>query len=106
MLLMQFNETWGLTIFIITVWWKSPRDQLQAALKLPATRVASLAILWICSLPTYCPNEELMVRQRIQMIPGLLAPAVLPTMVRQVSLPRKITDAESWRHLFLPDNEC
>jgi hypothetical protein len=80
--LIQFLETWVLTVSLILIWYQLGRSMAVQVLKVPAIQVSLMATLWICMLLTYFPNEGLMVRQRVQMIPGLLTLAVVPMLVR------------------------
>ncbi len=80
-LLLGSLEVWGMTIFIAAAWLKSPKFVRAAGIRLPGIGVAILASIWMCLLLTYYPNEGLVFRQRTQMIPALLALAVLPRLV-------------------------
>lgn len=77
-------EVWTMTILILFAWYNLRNHERSFVFKLPMTRVAILGVLWMCVLLTYYPNEGLMLRQRVQMVPGLLALAVLPASLRHL----------------------
>lgn len=76
-------ETWSMTLILLIVWVKYGPSYGRIALQLPAVRASILAVIWLCMLLTYFPNEGLVVRQRVQMIPGLLTLAIVPLFVRE-----------------------
>jgi hypothetical protein len=78
-------EVWTMTLLIFFAWYNLKRPERRFILRLPMIRVALLGVLWMCVLLSYYPNEGLMLRQRVQMIPGLLALAVLPASVRSLA---------------------
>jgi hypothetical protein len=78
-------EVWTMTLLIFFAWRNLRNDERAFVFNLPMTRVALLGILWMCVILTYYPNEGLMLRQRVQMIPGLLALAVLPASLRHLT---------------------
>ncbi|AFM25490.1 hypothetical protein [Desulfomonile tiedjei] len=71
-------ETWSLTCLIIVGWLRARREQRRWLLSMPIVRVSILAILMFSVIFTYLPNEGLLVRQRVQVVPGLLVLALLP----------------------------
>jgi hypothetical protein len=77
-------EVWTMTILILFAWHNLRKHERSFVFRLPMTQVAILGVLWMCVLLTYYPNEGLMLRQRVQMIPGLLALAVLPASLRHL----------------------
>jgi hypothetical protein len=78
-------ETWTMTLLIIYGWSKLNQREFRYLISLPGMHLAIAGSVWMCMLLTYFPNEGLMIRQRVQMIPGLLALAVLPILLRQYS---------------------
>jgi hypothetical protein len=71
-------ETWTLTIFILFGWFKAGRVQRRWLIRMPTIRASLLAILAFSVIFSYLPNEGLLVRQRIQVVPALLALAFFP----------------------------
>ncbi|HMK35401.1 MAG TPA: hypothetical protein VK463_10065 [Desulfomonilaceae bacterium] len=82
-------EIWTMTLLIFFAWYNLSMEERKFVLKLPMIQVAILGSLWMCALLTYYPNEGLMIRQRVQMVPGLLALAVLPSSIRYFNLAKK-----------------
>lgn len=77
-LFMSALETWGITFLLVRGWLKLLPVQRRALLALPCTQVALLACVWMCGILSFMPNQGLVVRQRVQMIPAILTLAVLP----------------------------
>lgn len=71
-------ETWALTILITAGWFKAGRVQRRWLLRMPIIRASVLAIIAFSVMFSYLPNEGLLVRQRIQVVPGLMALAFFP----------------------------
>jgi hypothetical protein len=71
-------ETWTLTIFIVYGWYRAGRIQRKWLIRMPIVRASVLAILAFSVIFSYLPNEGLLVRQRIQVVPALLALAFFP----------------------------
>ncbi len=81
-------ETWTMTLLILYAWTTlRGRGKLHAA-KLPCVHIAVLASLWMCMLLSYFPNEGLMVRQRVQMIPAMLTLVAVPLMLKSIAKAR------------------
>jgi hypothetical protein len=78
-------EVWTMTLLILVAWYRLRRNERTFVFRLPMIRVAILGVLWMCVLLTYYPNEGLMLRQRVQMVPGLLALTVLPASLRYLA---------------------
>jgi len=76
-------ETWVVTLSLVVVWARFGTSYGRMALRLPCIKASILATIWICILLSYFPNEGLVVRQKIQMVPGLLALAIVPLRVRE-----------------------
>ncbi|MEW6115010.1 MAG: hypothetical protein AB1664_22975 [Thermodesulfobacteriota bacterium] len=76
-------ETWVVTLSLLVVWARFGTSYGRMALRLPSIRASILASIWVCILLSYFPNEGLVVRQKIQMVPGLLALAIVPLRVRE-----------------------
>jgi hypothetical protein len=71
-------ETWVLTLLIIAGWFRAGRTQRRWLIRMPIIRASVLAIIAFSVMFSYLPNEGLLVRQRIQVVPGLLALAFFP----------------------------
>jgi hypothetical protein len=71
-------ETWVLTLLILAGWFKAGRVQRRWLVRMPIIRASVLAIIAFSVMFSYLPNEGLLVRQRIQVVPGLLALAFFP----------------------------
>lgn len=76
-------ETWSVTLILLGVWVKYGFSYGRIAIQLPAVQASILAVIWMCILLSYFPNEGLVVRQRVQMIPGLLTLAIVPLFIRE-----------------------
>jgi hypothetical protein len=77
-LLLSVIETWGMTLLLVWAWFGNPRHMIRSTVKKPAVIVAASALAWMCVLLSYYPNLGLMARQRVQVIPALLALIVIP----------------------------
>ncbi|MBI5249428.1 MAG: hypothetical protein HY912_08030 [Desulfomonile tiedjei] len=71
-------ETWLLTILICVGWFKAGSVQRKWLVRMPTVRASVLAILAFSVIFSFLPNEGLLVRQRIQVVPALLALAFFP----------------------------
>ena len=71
-------ETWVLTILIFVGWLRAGRAQRKWLIRMPTVRASVFAILAFSVIFSYLPNEGLLVRQRIQVVPALLALAFFP----------------------------
>jgi hypothetical protein len=81
-------ETWTMTILILYAWTTLRGKGKSHAIKLPCVHIAILASLWMCMLLSYFPNEGLMVRQRVQMIPAMLTLVAIPLMLKSIARAR------------------
>jgi hypothetical protein len=79
-------EVWGMTLLILLAWGRSTWRIALQTVRIPAFGVAVLAAGWMCALLSYYPNQGLVLRQRVQMIPALLALVMLPLLVKQSHL--------------------
>lgn len=75
-------ETWSLTILLFVAWLTATPYQRSYLLRLPAVWAAVVVCFFFSIIFTYLPNEGLMVRQRVQMVPALLVLALLPYLAR------------------------
>jgi len=75
-------ETWAVTILLIMGWLRMTPWERRLALKTPAIQAAILVCIVFSIFFTYLPNEGLMVRQRVQMIPALLVLSLFPILLR------------------------
>ncbi len=76
--LVSAAETWSLTLLIIIGWLRIGSRNRSWLVRLPPVQMAVLACLGFSFIFTYLPNEGLMVRQRVQVVPALLILAVFP----------------------------
>jgi hypothetical protein len=76
-------ETWSMTVAIAVVWWKYGKTFGRLSWKMPSVKASTMGTIWMCILLSYFPNEGLVARQRVQMIPGLLTLALAPMMLRE-----------------------
>lgn len=75
-------ETWGLTLCLVFVWLRMTRWDKRNVLASPEIRVAIIACLGFSVAFTYMPNEGLLARQRVQVLPALLTLLYLPIVWR------------------------
>ncbi len=87
-------ETWALTILIVLAWLKADRADTRRLLRNPLVQATIVATLLFSVLFTHLPNEGLIARQRIQLVPGLLSLALLPMMITRYS--RLMSTAQRW----------
>jgi hypothetical protein len=92
--LISSAETWAVTILLIYGWLRLTPFERKLALKTPAIQAAILVCMVFSVFFTYLPNEGLMVRQRVQMIPALLVLSFFPLFLRDFI-------ADKSRHLNL-----
>ena len=87
-MILAMLETYVTTASLLgsLVWMIKPEGRY--ALKLSEIQVAILATLVFCVFFSYLPNEGLIVRQRVQAMPALLALVVLPRWQRKDFLQR------------------
>jgi hypothetical protein len=78
--LLSFLETWLTTLLILVSWIKMTKGQRRTAIRTPEIQVALLAELMFCFALSYIPNLGLLVRQRLQAVPGLLVLAFWPIL--------------------------
>jgi hypothetical protein len=81
-LLVSSLETWTVTFLLFYGWLKLTSRERRQLFSLPAVQIALLAAIWMCMILTYFPNEGLMIRQKVQMMPALMALALLPLTTR------------------------
>jgi len=89
-LLMSVIETWALTLTLAWIWIKYGSSYGSLALRMPAVRAAILGIVWMCILLSYFPNEGLMIRQKVQMMPGLLTLVIVPFLLKEAARQRVV----------------
>ncbi len=89
-------ETWLTTLLMISVWLRMSGSERISMLKLPEIGVAAVACCLFCIFLSFLPNDGLMVRQRVQVVPALLALLVLPYLKKDVAWQqvklKKLTD--------------
>ena len=97
-------ETWLTTLFMISIWIRMKGFERLSMLKMPEIRVALVACVLFCIFLSFLPNDGLMVRQRVQVVPALLALLVLPYLKRYVGRQRvRIEKLLEWLP-YLPRN--
>lgn len=76
-------DTWVTTALLLGsfIWMVKPQGRY--SFKLSEIQVAVLASILFCVFFSYLPNEGLIVRQRVQAVPALLALVVLPRWQRR-----------------------
>ena len=82
-MILALVDTWTTTILLLgsIIWMIKPEGR--SSLKLSEVQVAILAAILFCIFFSYLPNEGLIVRQRVQAVPALLALVVLPRWQRK-----------------------
>jgi len=83
-------ETWASTLTLAWIWFEYGSSFGVLALRMPAVRAAILGVMWMCILLTYFPNEGLIIRQKVQLIPGLLTLAVVPFLLKEAAMQRLV----------------
>ncbi len=82
-MLLAFLDAWVITILLVgSIIWMT-KSEGRFSLKLSEVQVAILASILFCVFFSYLPNEGLIVRQRVQAGPALLALVVLPRWQRK-----------------------
>ncbi len=76
-------ETWGITLLIIRGWTVVGAYRRRLLLKSALVQTAIFAILLFSVLFTYMPNEGLIVRERVQVVPALLTLALVPYLLKR-----------------------
>jgi hypothetical protein len=74
---MNAVETWVLTLAIFASWVMA-RHRFREIIRQPEIRLSLLVVLAFGAFVSFLPNEGLIVRQKVQIIPALLTLAVLP----------------------------
>ncbi|MGB6064077.1 MAG: hypothetical protein WBG50_04680 [Desulfomonilaceae bacterium] len=90
-MVLALADTWVTTALLVgsTLWVVKPEGR--CCLKLSEVQMAILAGILFCVFFSYLPNEGLIVRQRVQAVPALLALVVLPRWHRRdVQLKRQL----------------
>jgi hypothetical protein len=75
-------EIWTLTFTMIKSWSSLNPFQRRVAFKTPAVRIAVFAIGISSVLFSYLPNDGLLARQRVQVLPAVVILAIVPVGVR------------------------
>jgi hypothetical protein len=89
---------------MISSWIRMKGFERLSMLKMPEIRVALVACVLFCIFLSFLPNDGLMVRQRVQVVPALLALLVLPYLKRDVGRQRvRIEKLLEWLP-YLPRN--
>ncbi|MBI4965612.1 MAG: hypothetical protein HY913_20210 [Desulfomonile tiedjei] len=83
-ILISSMETWTVTLLMIFGWLRMTPFERRLAIRTPAIQAAVLVCLVFSIFFTYLPNEGLMVRQRVQMIPALLVLSFFPLFLREI----------------------
>jgi hypothetical protein len=82
-MILAFFDTWVTTALLLgsIIWMIKPEGRY--SLKLSEVQVAIVASILFCIFFSYLPNDGLMVRQRVQVVPALLTLVVLPRWQRR-----------------------
>jgi hypothetical protein len=83
-ILISSLETWTVTLLMLFGWLRMNSFERGLAVRMPALQAAVLVCLVFSVFFTYLPNEGLMVRQRVQMIPALLVLSFFPLLLRDM----------------------
>lgn len=75
-------EIWTVTITTIRGWLGLVRAERNFLLRTPAVRVALFAVLIVSVLFSYLPNDGLLARQRVQIVPALMILMIMPLGAR------------------------
>jgi hypothetical protein len=75
-------EIWTITLTMLRAWWKATSEERRFLWRTPAIRVALFAVLITSVLFSYLPNDGLLARQRVQIVPALMILAILPLGIR------------------------
>jgi hypothetical protein len=75
-------EIWTLTLTMFKAWFSLTWSERRVAWKMPEIRIALFAILITSVLFTYLPNDGLLARQRIQIVPAILIITIIPLCLR------------------------
>ncbi|MEW6140995.1 MAG: hypothetical protein AB1733_22460 [Thermodesulfobacteriota bacterium] len=76
-------ETWGLTFILILAWLQLGSNERRQLLRFPAIWSSIMICLFFSIIFTYLPIEGIIVRQRVQLIPGILVAALTPILFRE-----------------------
>jgi hypothetical protein len=71
-------EIWSLTATIIWSWWRLTGQERLFILKIPAVQSSMFFLALMSVLFSYLPNDGLLARQRVQIIPALMIVAIIP----------------------------
>jgi len=91
-------ETWGLSILLIAAWLQMTRHERRHLFRFPAIWVSIIICLLFSIMFSYLPVEGLIVRQRVQMIPGLLIAALTPLLLKE-EIREQLRFADSWNRV-------
>ena len=75
-------EIWTLTFVMMRAWFTDTSSERRFLLRIPAVRVALFVVLIISVLFSYLPNDGLLARQRVQVVPALMVLTMLPLSIR------------------------
>ena len=94
-------ETWTVTLLMLFGWLRMTSFERGLALRTPAIQAAILVCIVFSIFFTYLPNEGLMVRQRVQMIPALLVLTFFPLFLRHILAHRSRNRGQNGRRPFV-----
>jgi hypothetical protein len=75
-------EIWLLTLIIIRGWWRLTAPERRVVWKLPVIRSCLMFCGLMAVMFSYLPNDGLLARQRVQMVPALMIIAIIPLGAR------------------------
>jgi hypothetical protein len=101
-ILISSLETWTVTILMLFGWLRMSSFERGLALRTPAIQAAILVCIVFSIFFTYLPNEGLMVRQRVQMIPALLVLSLFPILLRSFLVERSRHESQRGAKRFAP----
>ena len=76
-------EIWTISLGILFLWGRMTKSEWKSILRNPVVQISILVLLPFCFLFSYFPNEGLISRQRLQLIPALLVLFATPILQRR-----------------------
>lgn len=99
-------ETWALSILLIAAWLQMTGYERRQLFRFPAIWVSIIICLLFSVIFSYLPVEGLIVRQRVQMIPGLLIAALAPLLMKEeIREQHRLTESWSTLAALFPRSE-
>ena len=76
-------EIWTISLGILFLWGRMTKSEWKSILRNPVVQISILVLLPFCFLFSYFPNEGLISRQRLQLLPALLVLFATPILQRR-----------------------